>query len=822
MNNQYKIIIDGCSALKNKHCYKEAYFELEKIKLALSEEYLNDLLHLQAQCIYQDKEINSKYRFEKALKLLDESNDEQEKSRLKGAVYKRKYQLYKKEDDLELAIDFYSKAAKNVEEDKGYGAVNAIYLYFELQKRTKKLHLHSLYSRKINELRKDALEYLTKNKFDNMKWINPTLAELYFSFNEKEKYDLVKKYLVFDNEHDSDNEKLKKLSQIKSIEIKTQEAINKALKIKTIFSRDNLITIEQLIRLYKLQNENISDENSKILVGLFTHNMTNENHIKAVESIVTNVLVGKVGLALSGGGFRASLFHIGVFSRLAELDMLKHIDVISSVSGGSIMAMHYYLKLQQLLERKDNYKIEQKDYVKLVKDMQEEFLKGVQKNIRMQAFKQYNPCDETVTQRIGKLYQTELYDKAVNGCAPRTMNKLYIHPKVNNHNIKSFNPHFNNIEISSKIPILVINSTCLNNGHNWRFTASGMGESQYMYDTTIDKNTIHKYTRYDDFTEEFKNFTIAEAVASSSCVPGLFDPIELNEAYQKDENIKLIDGGVYDNQGLASLIDEECDLIICSDASGQFNDDNDPSSCRLSVIPRINDALMDRGRDQEYEIVKEMKDDKKIDGLCIVHLKQCFEVKEIPENKHKDAPHGKCADADIYKEIDVKIQESLSKVRTDLDSFNDMEAYSLMYSGYTIMSKWFETIKKEQSVWKKFKANQNEKWKFLKIKEVMDNDEDRLLEQLEDSQKLFMKINPFKTCLPCVIVFVIGIILSAYFVLTNLEIVGFLVVAMLILYKVKIKWLYKFIKYGTKPIVWIVARYNFSCLNEKYLEKGKL
>ena len=30
-----------------------------------------------------------------------------------------------------------------------------------------------------------------------------------------------------------------------------------------------------------------------------------------------------LGLALSGGGFRASLFHIGVLARLAELDLLR-------------------------------------------------------------------------------------------------------------------------------------------------------------------------------------------------------------------------------------------------------------------------------------------------------------------------------------------------------------------------------------------------------------------------------------------------------------------------------------------------------------------
>jgi len=42
------------------------------------------------------------------------------------------------------------------------------------------------------------------------------------------------------------------------------------------------------------------------------------------------------GLALSGGGFRATLFHLGAFWRLNELGYLPNLDRVSSVSGGSI------------------------------------------------------------------------------------------------------------------------------------------------------------------------------------------------------------------------------------------------------------------------------------------------------------------------------------------------------------------------------------------------------------------------------------------------------------------------------------------------------
>jgi NTE family protein len=45
-----------------------------------------------------------------------------------------------------------------------------------------------------------------------------------------------------------------------------------------------------------------------------------------------------IGLCLSGGGFRAMLFHLGAFRRLNELGLLKRIDRVASVSGGSIAA----------------------------------------------------------------------------------------------------------------------------------------------------------------------------------------------------------------------------------------------------------------------------------------------------------------------------------------------------------------------------------------------------------------------------------------------------------------------------------------------------
>ena len=45
-----------------------------------------------------------------------------------------------------------------------------------------------------------------------------------------------------------------------------------------------------------------------------------------------------IGLCLSGGGYRAMLFHVGSLWRLYETGLLKTVKRISSVSGGSITA----------------------------------------------------------------------------------------------------------------------------------------------------------------------------------------------------------------------------------------------------------------------------------------------------------------------------------------------------------------------------------------------------------------------------------------------------------------------------------------------------
>src|SRR5262245_58756262 len=54
----------------------------------------------------------------------------------------------------------------------------------------------------------------------------------------------------------------------------------------------------------------------------------------------------RLALCLSGGGYRAALFHLGAVRRLNELGILSKVDTIASVSGGSILAAHLATQLQ--------------------------------------------------------------------------------------------------------------------------------------------------------------------------------------------------------------------------------------------------------------------------------------------------------------------------------------------------------------------------------------------------------------------------------------------------------------------------------------------
>jgi len=191
-----------------------------------------------------------------------------------------------------------------------------------------------------------------------------------------------------------------------------------------------------------------------------------------------------------------------------------------------------------------------------------DFLAGVQRNIRTRIaaewltnLKMIFLPDYSRTRRAGELYESEIYSRVEDGEGrERWLNNLYVRPKGDENLV----PKDNNWRRSNKVPILVLNATTLNTGHNWQFTASWMGEPPAGTDEEIDANYRLRRMYYQELPADRQAIRLGEAVAASACVPGLFEPLSLSRIYKRDGNpisVRLVDGGVYDNQGIASLLE---------------------------------------------------------------------------------------------------------------------------------------------------------------------------------------------------------------------------------------------------------------------------
>ncbi len=447
----------------------------------------------------------------------------------------------------------------------------------------------------------------------------------------------------------------------------------------------------------------------------------------------------KLGLALSGGGFRASFFHIGVLARLAEIGKLSQVEVISTVSGGSIVGAMYYIKLKKIFDNSTSPTNEQ--LVNLVKEMEVEFLEGVQRNIRMRALvnplKNLRMCmaNYSRSDRLAELYDELFYRPVLNPGSKEMikMRDLKIFPDG-----KVVNPdEFNKLPICSKLgknrcklPIILINATSLTSGHNWRFEASSMGEPERASKDLLDIDKNSRFSRpakYDEMPEKASNIKLGHAVAASACVPGLFNPLAISELYN-DIQIQLIDGGVHDNQGIEALLEECCEEVVVSDASKHMSDEMAFSTQIPHVLSRSTGILMDRVREEELKGILNNKGIKS----TILHLRKGLPVKTVPyineinQNKPSD---DKILDFGVHPDI----QNALSNIRTDLDSFSDVEADALMADGYLMSHHSF----KEKQILTDSKCN----WRFLYLIDKMrTNNNHEFMKHLKTANKQFLKV----------------------------------------------------------------------------------
>lgn len=624
---------------------------------------VDDLRHLRQQravCTYKDPELRLVPSLEEGLRILASAGEDLAVTRdpetlgIAGAIHKRMWEVSGRRRQLATALGYYLRGADAAEgADSGYTAVNAAFLLDALARldeqtaRAAGLEAHgvpALRSR-ARALRHDVLsrhgaaaEAAARAPDPAQWWLVATVAEAALGVGDH---------------------------------IRARHLLSASANLPDLPDWELESTVRQLTTLARLMDVEADARSAAEVVAEVVGRPT--AHVLS--------LTGRMGLALSGGGFRASFFHLGVLARLAELDVLRHVEVLSCVSGGSIVGAHYYLELRRRLQRLRDEEMTRAEYIDVVRTVQRDFYAATTHNVRRRALT--NPVavlrmllepGYNRSTRVGDLLEKDFYRPLVEGSL--ALRDLGVTPREAPH---PFDPQQHNWRRSAKVPLLIINATTLNTGHNWQFTTSWMGEPYGFIDERTDANYRLARVRLRDQVPG-TDLTIGRAVAASASVPGMLEPVPVPGTYP-GKRVQVVDGGVEDNQGINGLLAEDCTVLVVSDASGQMNAEDDPSTWPWSTARRANSILMATVRSRSFRQLDDLRRAGLLDGLLFLHLKRDLRAETV-DARPGTVPLGRVDAGWTSYGMPRRLQRHLAGIRTDLDVFSAAEASTLMLSGY--------------------------------------------------------------------------------------------------------------------------------------------
>ena len=200
--------------------------------------------------------------------------------------------------------------------------------------------------------------------------------------------------------------------------------------------------------------------------------------------------------------------------------------------------------------------------------------------------------------------------------------------------------------------------------------------------------------------------------------------------------VQLVDGGVHDNQGVGTLLDAGCERVIVSDASGQMADMDEPSTRIPASVTRSTSGIYgDRVREEQLSDVR-----RQPGRSALIHLRKglpALVVPPVPDDDPETTTTPVMRGAVAY-DVAPRVQLMLSQVRTDLDSFSEVEAYSLAGYGYAMSS-----VELEVPGIKDLAAPDPDatvgSWAFTRVLDYLRRPPDPFLKQLAIAQKRFLK-----------------------------------------------------------------------------------
>jgi NTE family protein len=240
-----------------------------------------------------------------------------------------------------------------------------------------------------------------------------------------------------------------------------------------------------------------------------------------------------IGLALSGGGFRAMLFHAGALLRLNEFGLLAKVQRISSVSGGSIAAGYLSLIWKKLGAPQGG------SYLQFKENYVEEILAFSRQSIDVtDALTGLLPWTSAAEQVAAS------YDKALFHGA--TLQELPDQPQF------------------------IFCSTNLQTAVNFRFSKAYAGDYVVGRVANPDLPLSTAVTASSAFPPFLSPLVLTLPAGSFTDWPGqpagaggVMDPVPFRS------KILLTDGGVYDNHGLEPLV-KRYTTILASDGGAPF------------------------------------------------------------------------------------------------------------------------------------------------------------------------------------------------------------------------------------------------------------
>lgn len=259
-----------------------------------------------------------------------------------------------------------------------------------------------------------------------------------------------------------------------------------------------------------------------------------ERHPAREDLLTATKIEDTIGLCLSGGGFRAMIYHVGALARLNEVGLLKQLEQIASVSGGSITAGVLALNWSRLAFSAEGIATNFNDLIA------EPVLAFARVPVDLRAILMGFLPGRTAADGIAEAYDTHLFRGA-------TLQDLPDRPRF------------------------TFMATNLQTGSGWRFA------KDYAADHRVGQ--ILKPT-----------LPLACVVAASSAFPPFLSPVriafkpgEVQPMSGTDlhcppytERAVLTDGGVYDNMGLERIW-RRCRTVLVSNAGRSTPDVGSPS-----------------------------------------------------------------------------------------------------------------------------------------------------------------------------------------------------------------------------------------------------